>query len=414
MDLRETFQQLGIAIALGLLVGIQRQRTQQRLAGIRTFPLVTAFGAVCAILSHSFGVWIVPAGLIASSAFVVMGNFARWRSGDSDPGLTTEFAMLLMFGTGVLVVSQPVALALALGGSVAVLLHLKPQMHALATRIGEDDFKAMMQFALISLVILPILPDQAYGPFGVLNPHRIWLMVVLIVAVSLGGYVAYKLFGERVGALLGGVLGGLISSTATTVSYARRSREHPAAVGISAFVVAVASAIVFGRVLIWIAVAAPAHLHSLGGPVLAMLFAIGAGAVAMWFASRGSSTKMPAQSNPTEMKSALTFGVLFAVVLFAVAAAREYLGTGGLYAVAALSGLTDMDAITLSTSQLVHDGALSASTGWRLILVGSMANLVLKFAVAVLLGGRALAVRLAAVFGFGLVAGVGMLLWWPE
>jgi len=414
MDLGETFKHLGIAVALGLLVGIQRQRTEESgVAGFRTFPLATVFGTLCALLAGAFGYWIVGAGLAATAALVVLGNLARWRSGVTDPGLTTEFAVLLMYGVGAFLVIGPVPVALAVGGGVAVLLHLKPQLHSFARGIGEKDFKAMMQFALISLVILPVLPDRAFGPFSVLNPHRIWLMVVLIVAISLGGYVAYKLFGAKVGALLGGLLGGLISSTATTVSYARRCRDGSAPAGLAAFVISVASAVVFLRVLVWIAVVAPGNLLALSGPVLVMLGAIGAGALGMWMLMRTNITGMPPQANPTEMKSAVTFGLLFAVVLFAVAAAREYLGTGGLFAVAALSGLTDMDAITLSASQLVQDGALPASTGWRLILVGSMANLVFKLAAAALLGGRALALRLSVVFGLGLLAGAGALLWWP-
>jgi uncharacterized membrane protein (DUF4010 family) len=414
MDMGETFRHLGIAVALGLLVGIQRQRTDAGVAGFRTFPLATAFGTLCALLAGPFGHWIVAAGLLTTAAMVVLGNLARMRAGTNDPGLTTEFALVVMYAVGAFLVIGPVPVALAVGAGVAVLLHLKPQMHSLAARIGEGDFKAIMQFVLISLVILPVLPDRAFGPFGVLNPHRIWLMVVLIVAVSLGGYVAYKLFGARVGSVLGGLLGGLISSTATTVSYARRSRDRSASPDIAAFVIAVASAVVFLRVLAWIAVAAPHSLPALAGPVLMMLGAIGLGAAGLWLAMRGGVTGMPPQSNPTELKSAVTFGLLFALVLFAVAAAREHLGEGGLFAVAALSGLTDMDAITLSTAQLVHDGALPPGTGWRLILVASMANLLFKLAAAALLGGRALALRLALVFGLGLLAGAGALLWWPK
>lgn len=414
MDLGETFKALGIAVALGLLVGLQRQRAGAPLAGFRTFPLVTVFGALCAMLSATVGGWILGGGLLSIAALVVMGNMAKWRAGNVDPGLTTEFALLVMYGVGAFIVLGPAAVALAVGGGVAVLLHLKPQLHELAKRIGDTDFKAIMQFVLITLVILPVLPDQTYGPFDVLNPHRIWLMVVLIVGISLGGYVAYKFFGGHVGAVMGGLMGGLISSTATTVSYARRTRETAAAAPTASFVIAVASAVVFGRVLVLMGVSAPQQFRAMAPPVMVMLGVMALVSAVVWLLTRRSVVEMPEHTNPSELRSALMFGGLFAVVLLAVAAAKTYLGTGGLYAVAALSGLTDMDAICLSTSQLVRDGELSSGTGSRLILTGSVANLVFKAAVAAALGNRAVALRVAGIFGIGILAGLLLIWLWPD
>jgi uncharacterized membrane protein (DUF4010 family) len=358
------------------------------------------------MLSATVGGWILGGGLLSIAALVVMGNMAKWRAGNVDPGLTTEFALLVMYGVGAFIVLGPTAVALAVGGGVAVLLHLKPQLHALAKRIGDTDFKAIMQFVLITLVILPVLPDQTYGPFNVLNPHRIWLMVVLIVGISLGGYVAYKLFGGHVGALLGGVLGGLISSTATTVSYSRRTRDVPAAAGTALLVIAAAAAVVFGRVLVLMAASAPHQFREMAPRVLAMLVTMTLASAVVWLLTRRSAMEMPEHTNPSELKSALLFGGLFALVLLAVAAAKTYLGTGGLYAVATLSGLTDMDAICLSTSQLVRDGEIPAATGARLIVTGSVANLAFKAGVVATLGGRQLALRVAAVFGVGIVTGL--------
>ena len=173
MELPLVFQKLAIALGLGLLVGLQRERTSSSIAGVRTYPLVALFGTVCALLSKDTGGWMIPAGLIALITVIVIGNLARLRAGENDPGLTSEMAMLLMFGIGAYLVFGYTVVAVVLAGTVAVLLHLKPELHGLARRIGDKDFRAVMQFVVIALVILPVLPDKAYGPFEVLNPHKI-------------------------------------------------------------------------------------------------------------------------------------------------------------------------------------------------------------------------------------------------
>jgi len=237
--------------------------------------------------------------------------------------------------------------------------------------------------------------------------------VVLIVAISLGGYVAYKFFGAKAGVVLAGLLGGLISSTATTVSYSRRVRQTPGNGGLAAFVIMVASAVVFARVLVLVAAVAPASFGELVPPVVAVLGAAALISVVMWLRGRHKPVEMPPHANPTELKSALWFGVLFGVVTFAVAAAREQFGARGLYVVAVLSGLTDMDAITLSTAQIVKDGQLMPATGWRIILTAALSNLVFKAAIAAVLGDRHLFRRIAVVFALTIGAGVAVIVWWP-
>jgi uncharacterized membrane protein (DUF4010 family) len=414
MELSFVFRQLGIAVGLGLLVGLQRQRSAAPLAGFRTFPLVTTFGLVCALLAESYGGWVVVGGLLVVAAMLVLGNYAEWKAGKFDAGLTTEIALLVMYGVGAYLVVGHTAVAIAIGAGLAVLLYLKPQLHHFAAAIGDPDFKAIMQFVLITLVILPVLPDRAYGPFDVLNPHRIWLMVTLIVGISLGGYVCYKFFGARAGAVLAGVLGGTISSTATTVSYARQARQTPGSVSLAVFVIVVASAVVFARVLILCATVAPQQFVRLAPPVAVLGAVMALVALVTWFSTGRDHTGMGEQANPTQLRPALVFGALFAVVLFAVAAVRANFGEGALYAVAILSGATDMDAITLSTAQMVQDGRLGADTGWRLIVAASLSNLVFKAAAAGLLGGVELFRRLAVCFGVALAAGALLLALWPH
>jgi uncharacterized membrane protein (DUF4010 family) len=413
MDLATAFQQLGIALGLGLLVGLQRERTEARLAGIRTFPLITLFGALSAMLAQQFGDWILAVGLVGLIALLVLGNLPGTRP-TPDPGLTSELAMLVMFAVGAFLAVEKTALAVAIGGTVAVLLHLKPEMHRFAARIGERDFKAIMQFVVISLVILPALPNEYFGPYDVLNPFKIWIMVVLIVGISLGGYVIYKVVGPRAGTLVGGMLGGLISSTATTVSYARHSKRAPASNALAAFVIMTASAVVFARVLALIGTTAPGFLRAAAPPLCVMLGVTLLLARWSWSSTRASSEPMLPQENPTELKPAILFGVLYAVVLLVVAAARDYFGQSGLFVVAALSGLTDMDAITLSVTQLVSSGQIEPQSGWRVIVVASMSNLVFKAGTVAFIGDRKLARKIALLFAIAFVGGVLLLLFWPD
>ncbi len=406
-------RQLGIALGLGLLVGMQRERGDSALAGIRTFPLLTVAGFLTGLLAADQP-WLTGAGLLALAALLVVGHWTRLREGEPSPGLTTETAALTLYLAGACLAAQWTGVAVTVGGGVAVLLYLKPEMRRFVGRIGDTDFRAIMQFVLITLVILPVLPDQAYGPYGVLNPFTIWLLVVLIVGLSLAGYVAYKFFGETAGVLLGGLLGGVVSSTATTVGFARRARAEPAQAGAAALVIAIASTVVFGRVLVVLAVIAPPVFRAAGPPLTALagMLALVCGGYA-WF-SRPARASLPPPENPSELKSALLFAGLFAVILLAVAAAREHLGDHGLYAVAALSGLTDMDAITLSTAEMTRDGGLAAALAWRLILVAALANMLFKAGVVAVLGGRQLLRRTLPYWLLALAAGGMVLALWPD
>jgi uncharacterized membrane protein (DUF4010 family) len=406
-------QQLAAAFGLGLLLGLQRERAESSIGGIRTFPLIALFGTVCALLGKTFGGWVVAAGLLALVAIVVYSNVAKIKSGEIDPGMTTEVAALLLYGLGAYVVIGSMIVAVVVGGAMAVLLQFKKPLHALAGAIGERDMRAIMQFVLLSLVILPVLPHQDFGPYGVWNPFQIWLMVVLIVGISLTGYIAYKFLGARRGTLLAGVLGGLISSTATTVSYARRTVENTNLVNLAAIVIVIASCVSLGRVLIEVAAVAPVAFASMAPPIVAILVISIIIAAAMFLLQRSRDTHMPEQKNPAELKTAFIFAAIYAVVLLAVAFAKEHFGSAGFYTVATVSGLTDMDAITLSSARLVESGRTDPSTGWRAILIAAMSNFVFKFGMVSLLGHRLLTLRIGAAFGLILTCGAAVLWFWP-
>ncbi len=258
-----------------------------------------------------------------------------------------------------------------------------------------------MQFALISLIILPVLPDRTFGPFNVLNPRNIWLMVVLIVGISLIGYIAYKFFDANTGVILGGILGGLVSSTATTVSNARQSRENDSLVRVAAIVITIATTILYFRVLVEVFAVAPAFLRTAAPPILILGFLLAGAAAWLWFGGRKEKVAVPQHGNPSELKSALVFALIYAFVLLAVAAVKEWYGDRGLFVVAILSGLTDVDAITLSVSRLVSSDRLGTSEAWRLIVTASLANLIFKVLVVAFIGHRNLLKTIADSIRFG-------------
>ena len=406
-------QNLGISLMLGLLVGLQRERTADGRPGLRTFPLITILGTGSAILAAAFGGWVILGAMLGVVAILSFERIVECRSADPDRGVTTEFAVLVMFCVGALIMVAPIAVPIAIGGGVAILLQFKPEMHRFAQTLGNDDLKAIMQFVLITCIILPALPNQTYGPYDVFNPWKTWLMVVLIVGMSLGGYIVYKFLGRDAGILLGGILGGAISSTATTVSYSRMARSRQEITHVAAIVVMVASTVVFIRVLIEIAIVSPRFLVTSAVPITALMLMTAIPAVVMWYRVRKHSSVMPEQENPTQMKSALVFAAMYAIVLVALAAAKAHMGTQALYVVSAISGLTDMDAITLSTAELANHDATILADGWRLIVVASLANLVFKAVMVGILGGRRLFLEVTMLFGIPMLGGILLLLYLP-
>jgi uncharacterized membrane protein (DUF4010 family) len=414
LDIYLLFKQLGLSVLLGLLVGLQReQKTYGIRPGIRTFPLITVFGTVAALLSNQYGGWILAAGLVGVVSLVMLPHILRHTEADHEFGTTTDMAAMLMYGVGALLVVAPLPVAVSIGGGVAVLLQFKPEMHGFAKKLGERDLKAIMQFVLITCIILPLLPNKTFGPFDVFNPFEMWLLVVLIVGMSLGGYIAYKFFGRNAGILLGGFLGGAVSSTATSVSYSRRGLESYSQRQVAAIVIMIASTVVFIRVLIEIAVVSPKFLLFSIGPILIVMGLALTPALILWYRFRNEPSDIPEQENPTQLRSALTFGVLYAVILFALAASEKYVGEQGLYAVAAFSGLTDMDAITLSTARMALEDERIMKTGWRLIIIGALANLVFKAGIIRVIGDRRLFWQIVKLFALPLIGGLLLLWLWP-
>jgi len=412
------WQILGISLGLGLLVGLQREWSKAEGAGIRTYPMITVFGTVCAILAERFGGGILLGGIIALGAMMVvmkiMMNINLPSSEHPHAGPTTGIAALLMYAVGAMLAMGSIVPAMAIGGGVAVLLQWKQPLHGFVKRIGNDDMQAIFRLVLLAMVVLPVLPDKNYGPYGVLNPSHIWMMVVLIVGISVGSYLVARFMGAKVGSLLGGFLGGLISSTATTISYARRSKTAPGSSSLAAMVIMIASSIVFLRVTFEIAVVAPGVLPFILPQFAVMFIFMALIAAVAWFFSRSSGKELPEAEDPSDLGAAVAFGALYALVLVAVAAAKEYFGDQGLYVVAALSGLTDMDAITLSTARLIEAERIDADTGWRMMMLGALSNILFKAGAVAVLGERKLFVSITLLFGLSIAGGAALLWLWPH
>lgn len=409
---------LAIALGLGMLVGLQRQKSDHEMAGVRTFTLISIMGVISAFLARDYGnPFIIPIIGVCLTALLVTANIIKVKSlKDNDIGQTTEVAALLMFAVGAYLVVGDRILAVIVGGAMTILLYLKEHLHNFIDKLEDKDLGAIMTFVGISLVILPLLPDKTFGPLDVLNPRNIWLMITLIVGISVVGYFIYKFVGKKVGIISNGILGGLISSTATTVSYARKTKELKTINKLAAFVITAASAVALMRVLVEIGVVIPEKFPQLALPLISVFVIMALICLVLFYiiSANGGGDKMPEPENPAQFKSALIFGLLYGGILLAVAFTNQEFGNEGLYVVAVISGLTDVDAITLSLAQMMKTEGLNTSTGWKLILLATLSNLLFKGFMAAVLGTRQLAKWIGVSFGVTIVFGLLIMWLWPD
>ncbi|MCG6932773.1 MAG: MgtC/SapB family protein [Gallionella sp.] len=399
----ESWPQFLTSLAIGLLIGLERERNPSARAGLRTFALVALFGTLSGLLSARLdSPWLLIAGLLAVAAMIIAAYHNK-RAEEGDPGTTTVIALLLCYGLGVLTWYGMSKLAVMLAIAVTALLYFKPELRGMSQRLTRSDLVAVLQFSVLTFIVLPILPDQNFGPYNAFNPHQAWLMVVLISGLSLAGYAALHLVGTRYGAPLLGFFGGLVSSTATTLLYARNSRSNPAMTQIAGSVIVIASMVVLLRLLVLSSVVAYGAVPGLM-PVLASGFLFGLAVALYSWRTRFKATKLsiPETPNPAELRTALSFGLLYVVVLLGAAWMQDFAGSRGLYAVAVVSGLTDVDAITLSSLRLFNLGQLSEHQAITSIALAFIANLAFKLGMVIFIGGKNLAKFVAA--GFGAIA----------
>jgi uncharacterized membrane protein (DUF4010 family) len=400
---------LGIALAIGFVIGLEREWAEDKPVGVRSFALIAAFGGVSALLLPETGGWLIATGLLALCFILILHVHRRKLE-----GITTLVAAFIVYLLGAAAVFGYWLPAVVLGGAVMVLLHWKKPLHSWVDRLGDRDFEIVVRFVLIALVILPVLPDKDIGPYAAFNPFTAWFMVVLIVAINLVGFVAFRLVGARAGGWLAGLLGGLVSSTATTISYAGLSKRESGLGPLAALVILVASAVVYGRVLVELAIVAPDLVSTMIGPAIAFTAVLlGLSAIVFRTVRSKTDTELPERENPARIRQALVFAGLYAVILFGVAAAREMVGNEAVYAVAFISGLTDVDALTLSVGQLYSGADAPALDAWRVIFLATLSNLLFKIVAASFLGSPELRKWILGTGAVALIAGTALLLLWP-
>jgi len=411
----DLYIRLGIALGLGLLIGLQRERVEKHPGGIRTFALIALFGAISALLGEAYGEWVLAATFLGLTGLIAVSNYlALKKNPGHGTGLTTEIAALLTFGISAYLMHGDKSVAVVCAGVIALLLHYKHPLHNFVGRMSKSELHAIMQFVLISLVILPILPNEAYDPFEVLNPFKIWLMVVLIVGIGLFGYIAFKMFSGKAGTLLGGILGGVVSSTATTINSARDTKGAPNHATAAALTIMIATAISYLRVLFEVFAVANDSFIEVLKPFSVLIGVFLLLTFGLYRLRSVDLVTLKEPENPARLKTALVFGFFYAVILLAVAATREFFGESGLYYVAALSGFTKIDAITLSTAHMLNREQIDVSLGWRLIMTAALTNTVFKCAIVAALGAPALLKRFAILCSIAIISGIALILWWPS
>jgi uncharacterized membrane protein (DUF4010 family) len=409
-ELVEPVKAFATALGIGLLIGMERERRPDSAAGLRTFSLVAMLGCLFALLEERSGSsWLLAVGLLVIAAAMIASNFSSQQE-EQYRGFTSEAAIIVTYGLGAAVWFGYATLAVMLAIATTVLLYFKAELKQFSQRTTPKDINSILQFAVLSLVILPILPSEDFGPYSAINLRQIWYMVVLISGLALAGYLALRIIGARHGAAVLGIFGGLASSTATTMMFSRHARDHGNLVRMSAIVILIANIMVMLRIAIVAGIVAP----GLFTPI-AIVFACGvvpglALTLLGWrtLASAGE-LPMPEVRNPTELKTAISFGLLYAVVLLASAWLQDKSGSSGLYIVALASGLTDADASVLSTLRLFKLEVVDGSAAVVAVTLALMANLVFKIGLVLSIGGSQLA-RFALpgllAIGGGMAAGL--------
>ncbi len=412
---------LAVALAIGLLMGLERGWEYRqlpeggRVAGLRTFGLISLLGAIAVQLgSPHYDVFLAAA--ILSIAILMGVGYWRATRNSNDISITTPIAALVTFALGAMAGLGHLTIASSAAVVMATILGFRIELHTLVAHIEHEELNATMRLLLITVVVLPILPDRAMGPWQALNPYQIWWMVVLIAAISYVGYFANKLLGERRGVIVTGLFGGMTSSTAVTLTLSPLAKTRKEAREVVAAAILAASAIMFPRMLIIAAAVMPDVAIKIA-PALAVATVLTAGS-AGWFAFRLRNTEIekPAQDlqtrNPLDFWFALKFGLLLSVIMVVSRAAQGMLGNRGLFRVAAIAGLADVDAITLSASSMVRQGQATLEVAAIAILIAAAVNTLVKPALMTFIAGLTAAVRVWIPLIAALVAGAAVAWIW--
>ena len=404
------------ALIIGALVGIEREKSKALsgnvgIGGVRTFILFSLTGALSAWLAQALGSALVLVAAVASvTALAVAGYVVQARTRPEAVGLTTETAAVSVCLLGALCTAGYPEPALAGGIAVSALLAYKQPLHGLVAKLGPDDISAGVKLLAASFIVLPLLPADAIDPWGALVPRSLWMLVILIAGLSLVGYVATRALGPERGTAITGLSGGLVSSTAVTLTFAKRSREEGGATDDAlAAGTFLAWGVMFVRVVVLVALVHPPLVAPLLFPFGAMAAVTAATALLLLRRARAAGPSAGAGvalRNPFSLLAAVKFGLLFALVLLLVSLVQQRFPARGTYVVAALAGTSDVDAITLSLATLARGGDPDLATAAASLVIAVLANTLVKCGLTATLASAAL--RRRAVWLTALLAAISL------
>lgn len=407
------FQQLGVGLALGSLIGLERENKQivpdGSFAGIRTFGLIGLLGALAYVLAE-FSVFIFPVITTGFLALMVAAYVFTTRKYEQ-LGMTSEIAGVVVYLVGVLAAMQLYVVAVSVALALLTMLHFKKPLHSLAKHINNEELVSTIQFMIVAFIILPLLPNENFGPYDFFNPYIAWLMVVFISSISFISYVAIKIFGAKRGISFAGFLAGFISSTALAFSFSAQSKKTKNIVNPYVFGLIIASTAMFFRVLLEVSILNPDLVVHLLRPILAMGFTGIFISIFYWLKKDRTIKSIKEDvldlESPFQLKPALKFAALFVLILFLSKVANAFTGHQGLYLTSFISGLLDVDAITISIAALAENSEISNTVAVVAITIAAITNTLVKGAIFIFFGAKKVAYKiLSALF---IIAGVGII-----
>ena len=415
----QLLERLGAALAIGLLIGLERGWEFRelpeggRVAGLRTFGLISLLGGLAVQLGGPAHELFLAAALLGVAALMALGYW-RETQHQQDFSITTAIAALVAFALGALAGIGALTIAAAAAVVVTFILGFKAELHSLVFNIERPELTATLRLLLISVVILPILPNRGMGPWASFNPYEIWWMVVMIAGISYVGYFAIKILGEERGIMLTGLFGGLVSSTAVALTMSPQANTNRKTRDLVAAAILCASATMFPRMFVIAAIVAPSLVPTLAWPLGAA--AVVSFAAAGWFAwqardNQGAEAAAQLKpNNPLDLWFAVKFGAALAVIMVVARAAKVLLGNRGLFLFAGISGFVDVDAITLSVSSMLNQGQARLDAATVAILIPATINTMVKPAIMTFMAGFSAALRVW--IGLLLALAAGALAFW--
>jgi uncharacterized membrane protein (DUF4010 family) len=408
----QTTLNLAIALLLGAIIGLERgwdtreQKSGERIAGIRTFALVGLLGGISAVLAREITEWAFPVLLISVVAMAIVAYSERLEH-IRNFSITGMVGMVLTFCFGAVAVAADPVIATASAVVTAIILDNKEEIHNWVNKLKEHELDAALKLLLISVVMLPLLPNAKMGPGGVLNPREIWWMVVMIASISFVGYFAMRVAGTRKGILFTSLFAGLTSSTALTLHFARQASKNPQLNAQFATGILIACGTMFPRILVYCLVINPDLLPSLIWPVVIMTVLLYGPAILIWRKNNKQLqvSQLTLNQNPLDLSSALVFGLLLTAILLLGEFLGNWLGDAGIYALAATSGIADVDAITLSLTRMSND-SLAMSTAVIGIVIAAATNNLVKSGMAGIIGNRHTGLLVGVPMVLSLAAGL--------